>query len=66
MIPENLEVQRLAWERDDRSKNEPAKRSRLPRSPIESPTAGRKTSTWPMRKAWHTSRRKIRRRTERI
>ncbi len=45
MIPENLEVQRLAWERDDRSKNEPAKRSRLPRSPIESPTAGRKTST---------------------
>ena len=24
MIPENLEVQRLAWERDDRSKNEPA------------------------------------------
>ena len=40
MIPENLEVQRLAWERDDRAKNEPAKEAPPGTIPDQEPYGG--------------------------
>jgi DnaK suppressor protein len=43
-IVDNLDVQRLAWERGDRSKNEPAQVAKQARFPIKNPMAARKIS----------------------